>query len=268
MKERLITSFVGIILFFAVLLAPPIVLSIAVLIITCIAAYELHNAVGAGKLLTVIGIIVSGIIYFGVVYGHLSEALFVCFALYLLLSVVLFGKAEIKKLYMTGFVDIAVSASFSMLAVIRTHYSVWGVFLPFLFAWITDSGAYFAGMALGKHKLVPALSPKKTVEGSIGGIILCVICSLLYMYIASVYTSNMSYVGLWNSGNYLLMIIVSAAASVISQLGDLALSAIKREFNIKDYGNILPGHGGILDRFDSLVFVAPFVYAVFTYMYF
>lgn len=268
MKERLITSFVGIILFFTVLCSPPIVLSAAVLIITCMAIYEINHAVSSGNFLTVVGVLISGLVYFGVVFNKLTAALFVCITVYLLLSVLLFGKIKTERLYMLGFANIAISASLSMLTVIRMQYSAWYVFLPFLFAWITDSGAYFTGKMIGKHKLVPSLSPKKTIEGAAGGSVSCIIISILYMFVASKCMGHMSYVGLLNSNNYLLMIVLSAIASVISQLGDLALSSIKREFNIKDYGYILPGHGGILDRFDSLIFVVPFVYFMLTHLIF
>lgn len=256
MKQRIITAIIGVILFFCVLFAPSAVFSAAVLLISCIAAYEIHRAVKANMLLTVIGIFTAILIFFGIISGNILFAFVICFAVYPVLSVVLFNKCEVQKIYMLGFVSIVFSVSLSSLAVIRSEFSVAYTLLPFLFAWITDSGAYFFGISLGKHKLVPQLSPKKTVEGSVGGILMCIISALLYTWILNRFFD----IQLFASSSYIIMAVISAIASIISQFGDLTLSAIKRNFNVKDYGKILPGHGGVLDRFDSLIFVAPFVY--------
>lgn len=114
--------------------------------------------------------------------------------------------------------------------------------------WSTDSGAYFVGRKLGKHKLWPEISPKKTVEGFVGGIVIAVIAAVIFELIAGL------------DVNWALFLIVTVVASVIGQLGDLVESAIKRHYGVKDSGNILPGHGGILDRFDSLLFVLPLLH--------
>lgn len=123
------------------------------------------------------------------------------------------------------------------------------VLLPVLMTAISDSGAYFAGRFFGKHKLAPVLSPKKTIEGVIGGTVSCVLGMLLYGLI------------LWLvfdlKVNFGYAIVYGLAGSLMSVFGDLCFSVIKRQTGIKDYGNLIPGHGGILDRFDSLVAVAP-----------
>ncbi|MEO2075044.1 MAG: phosphatidate cytidylyltransferase [Bacillus sp. (in: firmicutes)] len=111
--------------------------------------------------------------------------------------------------------------------------------------WATDSGAYFIGKALGKRKLWPEISPNKTVEGSIGGVLCAVIVSVLFVLFTDIHAS---------------LIGITVALSVFGQIGDLVESAFKRHFNVKDSGNILPGHGGILDRFDSLLFVWPLLH--------
>ena len=122
-----------------------------------------------------------------------------------------------------------------------------GIWLIFIIAWATDTFAYFTGYFLGKNKLCPTISPKKTVEGAIGGIIgSTVSCIVFSMYFIE---ANLIYVALLGS-----------IGSVIAQMGDLFASKIKRYIGIKDFGNIMPGHGGILDRFDSIIFVAPIVY--------
>lgn len=117
-----------------------------------------------------------------------------------------------------------------------------------LVVWTTDSGAYFVGRKLGKHKLWPEISPKKTVEGFVGGIVIAV-CFAIAMQLIYPFASS-----------WLQLIIVTIIASIIGQMGDLVESAIKRHYGVKDSGNILPGHGGILDRFDSLLFVVPLLH--------
>lgn len=120
---------------------------------------------------------------------------------------------------------------------------------------MTDTFAYFTGRFFGNHKLIPSISPKKTVEGAIGGIIGsivgCVIFALLFPQ------SNVSlYLG----------VVIGLLGSLVAQIGDLVASAIKRNCYIKDFGKIIPGHGGILDRFDSILFVSPFIYFFFQYI--
>lgn len=122
-------------------------------------------------------------------------------------------------------------------------------------AWGTDTFAYAVGRRIGKHKLTP-ISPKKSVEGSIGGTIGAVVITLIYTVIVQKYINlNISY--LW-------IAVISAILSILSQIGDLSASAIKREMDVKDYGNLIPGHGGMLDRIDSIIFIAPFAYFLFT----
>lgn len=124
--------------------------------------------------------------------------------------------------------------------------------LVFIIAWGTDTFAYIVGSIAGKHKLCPKLSPNKTVEGSIGGIM----GAILLTFLLSKYCKLEP---LW------IFIIISLFGSVIAQCGDLAASKIKRMVGIKDFGFIMPGHGGILDRFDSILFVAPYIYYIINY---
>ncbi|QNO16453.1 phosphatidate cytidylyltransferase [Alkalicella caledoniensis] len=127
------------------------------------------------------------------------------------------------------------------------------IFLLLLITWVTDSGAYFAGINFGKRKLSPAISPKKSIEGLVGGVLLAIISVLIFNYY-------------FNLGNHITMVIFALSGSVISVFGDLFESSIKREYKIKDSGNILPGHGGILDRIDSLLFLIPLAYVFITYI--
>lgn len=132
-------------------------------------------------------------------------------------------------------------------------YGVYLVWLIFISSWICDTCAYVTGMAFGKHKLAPVLSPKKSVEGSVGGVIGSALVGALFSWIFLVPVTQ-------DTNAVWLIALISAAGAVISQVGDLAASAIKRNHEIKDYGKLIPGHGGIMDRFDSVLFTAPVIY--------
>lgn len=149
---------------------------------------------------------------------------------------------------------------FHILAVRNYMYGSLFVWLIFISAWGSDTGAYFSGMLFGKRKLCPELSPKKTVEGAIGGIIGAGLLACLYAAV-------MTQIQMVPITNFVFIsTCIGALGGAISQLGDLTASSIKRFVNIKDYGNLFPGHGGVLDRFDSILFTAPFVYYIMTWL--
>ena len=129
---------------------------------------------------------------------------------------------------------------------------IFTVWLVFVCSWGCDTCAYCVGMLIGKHKMAPILSPKKSVEGGIGGILGAALIGMLYGLA----------INYWGDAgaDVLSYAVIGAAGGAISQIGDLAASAIKRYHNIKDYGKLIPGHGGILDRFDSVIFTAPIIY--------
>lgn len=127
------------------------------------------------------------------------------------------------------------------------------VWLIFLCSWGSDTCAYCVGMLMGKHKMAPKLSPKKSVEGGIGGILGAALFGAVYGLAINRFASGAD-------ANVLHYAIICGIGSMISQVGDLAASAIKRNHDIKDYGKLIPGHGGILDRFDSVIFTAPIIY--------
>jgi len=122
------------------------------------------------------------------------------------------------------------------------------IFYSLFMIWATDSGAYFIGKATGKTKLWPEISPNKTVEGSIGGIVSALVVAVLFIFLSDIHATLLQLLG------------ITVVLSVFGQIGDLVESAFKRHFKVKDSGNILPGHGGILDRFDSLLFVWPLLH--------
>ncbi len=163
---------------------------------------------------------------------------------------------KFEKLSLMIFAAAFVSVSMSTLLYLNRTGGRNGLFyvvLSLCGAWFADSGAYFAGTFLGKHKLCPNISPKKTVEGLVGGVItngiIFVILGFGYSRIASAVTDV----------NYILLFVLGMICALMGLLGDLSASLIKRQTGIKDYGNIMPGHGGVMDRFDSVLFVAPFM---------
>ena len=135
-------------------------------------------------------------------------------------------------------------------------YLVW---LIFLCSWGCDTCAYCVGMLIGKHKMAPVLSPKKSVEGAVGGVLGAALLTVIYGFV---------FKDAMGSGNAHVFVLaaISAVGALISMVGDLAASAIKRNYEIKDYGKLIPGHGGILDRFDSVIFVAPVIYFLALYL--
>ena len=148
------------------------------------------------------------------------------------------------------------AASFSSISLVR--YIPNGVYyfgMVFLASWTSDVFAYFCGRAFGKHKLIPEVSPKKTVEGAIGGVIFTTLAFLLYGFIITMLEGT-------PNPNYIVLALLGFVLSIVSMFGDLIASLIKREHGIKDYGKIFPGHGGVLDRFDSILAVAPILLAL------
>ena len=157
--------------------------------------------------------------------------------------------AEVAEVF-TGVLYITLS--FASLSLLR-HKTPEGGYLyllVFFGAWVTDTFAYFTGRFFGKHKLNPVISPKKTIEGSIGGILFCMISFVLFGIVMQF--------GKWHfTVHYPLLLLSGLLCSVVSQVGDLITSLIKREHGVKDYGKIFPGHGGVLDRFDSVLAISP-----------
>ena len=145
--------------------------------------------------------------------------------------------------------------SFTSLSVMRyVENGVWCLIVVLIAAWGSDVFAYFTGFFFGKHKLIPELSPKKTVEGAVGGVVGATALMCLYGFIVSKTTPLVP--------NYIVLAILGFTLSMISQIGDLIASLIKREHGVKDYGNIFPGHGGVMDRFDSVLSITTILMAV------
>ncbi|MCQ2537877.1 MAG: phosphatidate cytidylyltransferase [Lachnospiraceae bacterium] len=195
---------------------------------------------------------------YALIYIDQKELLVPLFMLYLLLlfSIMVFAypKYSSKSIFMSfsGLIYVGLGLSFIYQTRAQLEdgkYIVWMIFT----AWVSDMGAYCMGKLFGKRKAFPVLSPKKSIAGCIGGIIWAMLAGIIYNLILH-YTVNVNFLHLWQ------IALICGFASILAQLGDLAASAIKRDFDVKDYGKVVPGHGGILDRFDSIIFVAPLVY--------
>lgn len=256
MLTRILTSIVGIVLFFAVIFAPPIVLYVALLLVGAALLYEIYRVMDAKWQLQVVGFLAEIVMFFFFFTNRVGVAFYGAIFLFMMALVFLWGKIKSKEVLSAGMVTLYITSAILSLVVLRTNFNVYTLLLPFVIAWLSDTGAYFTGYFLGKHKLVPEISPKKTVEGAIGGIIFAAIATVVYGIIlfGSFYT--------WGMIKYA---IVGGLGSIISQIGDLAASCIKRDFDKKDYGTILPGHGGLMDRFDSVLFAAPYVLVMIIY---
>ncbi|MBP3436850.1 MAG: phosphatidate cytidylyltransferase [Clostridia bacterium] len=269
MKQRIITALLGCLVLFPVLyFSGTIVFPIACAACSLVGAYELCACFGVHKKLHLVvptylyaaaAPLLTHFLFQESTRAYLLFFSTLSFALilyYILACVFSRGDNRFSVLSQVAVSTIYVVVGFTSLALVRRGengaYLFWLVFVG---GWITDIMAYFTGYFFGKHKLCPLISPKKTIEGSIGGSLFCVLAFLLYGFILQRY--------FFLSPNYLILGISGLIISIISQIGDLSASIIKRENNIKDFGNILPGHGGIIDRFDSLLPVAPLLLFIF-----
>ena len=144
------------------------------------------------------------------------------------------------------------------------HEGVYFVGLGFACSWFTDTFAYLVGRKFGKHKMAPVISPKKSIEGAVGGVVLTAVMNVLILYLFTIGCKNLYDYTFLGEGamKYLYIVPISMIGSFISMMGDLAASVIKRNFGIKDYSQLLPGHGGIMDRFDSCIFVLPTIFCI------
>lgn len=175
--------------------------------------------------------------------------------MFLLFTVSLFshGKLPIEQAGMAFLSLVYILWGFSLMVLLRCINNGEYLFvLPFLGAWVSDTFAYFTGRLFGKHKLIPDVSPKKTVEGAIGGIVFAMAGFALFGFVISLFADV--------TPNYLALVLLGLPVSLVSIVGDLFMSLVKRRYNVKDYGKLFPGHGGVLDRFDSVLATATVLY--------
>ena len=232
-------------------------------LISLIGWSELYKVVDVqSKILGFTGYL-AAVVYYGILYtGQMQYVTFLTIVfLVVLMAVYVFSfpvfKAEQVMTVFFGVFYVAVMLSYVYQTRMLDDGAV-AVWLIFLSSWGCDTCAYCVGMLLGKHKMAPKLSPKKSVEGGIGGIVGAALLGAIFALAANKITGA----GV-NPGQYA---IICGVGGMISQIGDLAASAIKRNHDIKDYGKLIPGHGGILDRFDSVIFTAPIIYYLATFL--
>lgn len=262
MKQRTITSGVILAVMICVLLVSnTIIYPLVLALLSLCAMFELLRVIDYHKKFEVsipAYCIASGVPILSFYARNMSYERFVIvvgtsffgFLIYLfVISIMEGGKFRFSGISSVFVSVLYITACFTALCLVR--YMTNGLFnlgLVLIAAWITDIFAYLIGSVFGKHKLIPKVSPKKTVEGSVGGTVCATLGALLYGFIVSLVTNLVP--------NYLVLAVAGAILSVISQIGDLVASLIKREYGVKDYGNLLPGHGGIMDRFDSIIAVS------------
>ena len=273
MKQRILVAVVGIPLLLAVLCwAPDWATALLLAALSVIAAHELLTAVcGAEKakrwtaLPAVTGALVIAAVYFsGEHYaespaGTVLRWLIAAAVLALLLASVLTygrpGALVLQDVCVMAVAGLVIPWAFSCMLQLRMlPHGAGMVLMPLVAAFCSDSAALFTGMACGRHKMAPLVSPHKTVEGALGGIAGGVVGMVIFRIVFYFCTLVPLHIG-W-------CVVIGLAGALMGELGDLSFSVIKRQVGIKDYGRLLPGHGGVLDRFDSVLFAAPMIWMI------
>lgn len=259
MGKRIMVAVVFVpVIFVVFFLLPPIFVPVMVSALSMIALHEVLWSTGFVKNIWISGVSIAlaGVIPFWVYIGEGMKSALVATFLYFVIvfAVAISSHYTVTLEKMGGSFFFALLIPYFLSSFVRLNGLELGEFLiliPLVAAFTSDAFALFAGMAFGRHKLAPELSPKKTVEGAAGGLVGAVVCCLLYgLVMERFFALRVS---------YLSFAVYGALGSVVSQLGDLSFSYIKRQYGLKDFGNIFPGHGGVLDRFDSVIFCAPLI---------
>lgn len=279
MKQRLITAAIGLpLMFFLLMIAPPIGTFVSVTFVTIVAAHELmrvaaKNSSNNMRIFTMVSAgVIPAITYFfnyDPAYNYLLSGTAVLFLSGVFADAIrrydTGQRFNIEELFACVFAGVIIPWFLSSLIDVRKLDNGYlYVVMPFFITMSSDTGGYFFGKYFGVTKAFPKVSPNKTVAGCVGGIISAVIGSLLFALVAYLLEGVVIF-------KFDAFVICGVIGSFASQLGDLVFSLIKRYYGIKDYGNIFPGHGGVLDRFDSMIFSAPIIFmtakifAIFSY---
>ena len=257
-KTRVISSIVLVALTLGIIILGGPVLLAVMCAVSIRGMYELYRVLKVESLPIAFTGYIACVLYYLNLYflqGRAFVIISISFLVVLLGFYVISYPRYVTEQFMTvyfGYFYVAVMLSYIYQTRMMENgaYIVW---LIFLCSWISDTFAYLTGSLIGKHKMAPVLSPKKSIEGAIGGVVASILLTGLYCYLFRGYTSH-------ETRDIVLLSLFAGVGALISMIGDLAASAIKRNYNIKDYGNIIPGHGGILDRFDSVIITAPIIY--------
>ncbi len=262
LKKRVLTAVICLPLLLALLLCPTPVIVLVVMAAALVGMHEYYQAIGLAekKVLCLLGYLAAVVIPLGIYYLTDTALILVYLYVVALFVLMLSGKDQVtfKDLALLAMGLVYIPYFLSHIIYIRDlelgNIYIWLVFVG---AFMTDSCAYFAGCAIGGKKLCPTISPKKTVAGAIGGVIGCGLSFILFGIIV-----NGIFQGFLQgeSLNLWRLFLLGLVTSVVSQIGDLVASMLKRQCGIKDFGTLLPGHGGILDRCDSIIMVAPIIF--------
>ncbi|MBO5892118.1 MAG: phosphatidate cytidylyltransferase [Oscillospiraceae bacterium] len=262
MRKRIITAVVLVPLLLAILLvAPKIMTAILVSCMSALAVYELlygtglvrHLRLVAYSSIVAVAIPICCFFEMSAIWGQLILLAFFCalFAEVMASHI----KVRFEKICICLVAGTLVPYLFSSLVrILSSDNGRYLILIPFVVAFLSDTGAYFIGCRFGKRKLAPVISPNKSVEGVVGGLVFAVTGMLLYTAIMQIAFKQ--------EVNYVFAILYGVIGAAADVFGDLCLSVIKRQTGIKDYGNLIPGHGGVLDRFDSMLVVAPLMEAL------
>lgn len=273
MKQRVLSGVViAVVAISVLLLMNTVVFPIVWTVLAVMAVYEIEKVTQIkNKALVVLSLAFSALFCLNECFRFVDVLYSAVLAIYVLvmLTIMLIGYdiTKFEHVAVAFFASVAVPFAFSIFVYLRdinVHSDgkfsktegVYLILLVLVCSWLTDVFAYFTGRAFGKHKLCPKISPKKTVEGAIGGIIIPAIINIIVLAVFEKFFFDGTVIPYW------AMLIISPVLSVASMLGDLSASTIKRNFGVKDFSNLIPGHGGIMDRFDSCLFVLPAIYAI------
>lgn len=263
-RTRLISGIVLVAAALVLIIAGGEILLAAACVISLIGMYELYRVYKIERTALAFAGYAAAVLYDLDLYVHWipDRMMFVIGLLIVLLAVYVLSYPKYHASQMTAvffgvfYIAAMLSCVWQTRMMEQGAYIVW---LIFLCSWGCDTCAYCVGVKFGRHKMSPVLSPKKSVEGAVGGLAGTFLLTAVY---ASVFRAQM---GITNRQVFVLAAI-STAGGLISMIGDLAASAIKRNYQIKDYGTLIPGHGGIMDRFDSVIFTAPVIYYLAKYL--
>ncbi len=266
MKQRLLTAAIGLTLLLVIMFFfHTWIFNIAIALVAGIAVWELLQATGysKNKLLSALSLLFAVLVpFFRTPKFNLVSLIGVLLYLLGLFTIMLYQHETIRfeEIGTVFMISLLVPFSLSTMIYIRDQFARDGLFFVLLAiggGWLADAGGYFIGRFFGKHKLAPKISPNKTVEGAIGGVVFNIV---FFMLLGLIYYLCQMLAGVTVEVHYIRIGLLGAVFSVISMLGDLSASLVKRQCGVKDFGAIFPGHGGVMDRFDSVLFVAPCMY--------
>ena len=264
LKSRVLVAAVGVpVLLWVVMWAPKLVILVALCLLAGIGAMELQQCVSGQKKSEMVGISAVVAVFTVTWYyerpAHIAMLVIIEVMVVFAYAIVKGGEVKFTQIMAAIFGSFAIGYSFAAFLRMEAagYHRVW-LLLPFILSFACDTFAYFVGCSIGKHKLAPKVSPKKSVEGSIGGLAGNVLCGCLFLLVMNRMFGE--------TIGYGAMVVLALCCGVVAQIGDLSFSLIKREFGIKDYGKLFLAHGGVLDRFDSVLFVVPVIEIILNFV--